>query len=86
MELSSVNSVCPYKPNIQKYTTIASEEAMKIHPRYTLTLNPPFLCPFVYSSGTASNVLAAKSFSNTPMKITGSEVNNVLNILKLQDS
>jgi hypothetical protein len=33
MELSSVNSAAPKSESMQKYTTIASAEAMNIQPR-----------------------------------------------------
>lgn len=32
-ELSSVKSACPYNPSMQKYTTMASADAINIHPR-----------------------------------------------------
>jgi hypothetical protein len=49
-------------------------------------LKPPFRWPLVYNSGTASRVDAERSFSKTPMKITGSEVKSVLNMESDHDS
>ena len=86
MLLSSVKRASPNKESMQKYTTIASAAAMNIQPRYTLRLKPPLRWPFLYSSGTASRVDADRSFSNTPMKMTGSEVKSVLNMLSDHDS
>ena len=71
---------------------------MNIQPRYTLKLNPPLRWPFVYSSGTASSVLAERSFSKMPRKMTAamipaawsvttaSEVKSVLKVVRDQDS
>lgn len=59
---------------------------MNIQPRYTLKLNPPLRWPFVYSSGTASSVLAERSFSKMPRKMTAREVKSVLKVVRDQDS
>ena len=60
---------------VVKYMITASVEALNIHSIYDCKLNKDLRLK-VYNSGTASKVEAARSFSNIPRKITGSEVNS----------
>jgi hypothetical protein len=83
---SLVHNASPYRPYMAKKIIMDSEEAMNIQPMYFLILKPSFRWPWLYNSGTANKVVALRSCSKMPRKITGSEVKRVLKTVKDVDS